>query len=171
MDSNLKTSLWLQFGAAIDTLDDNIGLCPASLWTAAVWPDEEDERYGQFWYVATHTLVWLDLFLTGSGEGFAPPAPFVRGRLPDTPYTQDQVRAYLQACRHKCRATIEGLTDERAQQLCPFPWFKPTFLELQLYCMRHVMEHAAQLGYFLGQQGVVGMDWVSQARERGAQEL
>jgi hypothetical protein len=42
---------------------------------------------------------------------------------------------------------------------------EPTFLELQLYCMRHVMEHAGQLAYFLGQKGVTGMDWVSQARE------
>lgn len=31
MDANLKTSLWLQFGAAIDTLDDAIRLCPESL--------------------------------------------------------------------------------------------------------------------------------------------
>ncbi len=41
---------------------------------------------------------------------------------------------------------------------------EPAFLELQLDCMRHGMEHAGQLSYFLGQQGVMGMDWVSQAR-------
>jgi hypothetical protein len=165
MNTNLKTSLWKQYGAAIDTLDDAIGLCPDHLWTAVVWKDDEEARYGQFWYVAYHTVVWLDLFLTGSRDGFMPPAPFIRGKLPDQPYAQDQVRAYLANCREKCRATIEGLTDERAQERCPFPWMEPTFLELQLYCMRHVMEHAGQLAYFLGQQGVTGMDWVSQARE------
>ena len=164
MDGNVKTSLWLQFGAAIDTLADAIGLCPDHLWPAVVWPDEDDARYGQFWYIATHTLVWLDLFLTGSAEGFAPPPPFMRGALPDRPYTKDEVRVYLVHCRQKCRATIEALTDERAAQRCRFNWMEPTFLELQLYCMRHVMEHAGQLSYFLGQQGVVGMDWVSQAR-------
>ncbi len=42
---------------------------------------------------------------------------------------------------------------------------EPTYLELQFYCMRHVMEHAGQLGYFLGQNGVVEMDWVAAARE------
>ncbi|MCA9867099.1 MAG: DinB family protein [Anaerolineae bacterium] len=168
MDTNLKTSLWQQFGAAIDTLNDAINLCPDHLWTAVVWPDEEDARYGQFWFIAYHTLFWLDLFLTGSSEGFAPPAPFIRGALPDHPYTQDEVRAYLVQCRAKCRATIEGLTDERARQRCPFRWMEPTFLELQFYCMRHVMEHAGQLGYFLGQQGVAGIDWVSQAREEVA---
>lgn len=165
MDTNLKTSLWKQFGAAIDTLDDAIMLCPDNLWTAVVWKDDEDARYGQFWYIATHTLVWLDLYLTGTAEGFAPPAPFSRSALPDQPYTKDQVRAYLARCRGKCRATIEGLTDERARQLCRFNWMEPTFLELQLYCMRHVMEHAGQLGYFLGQNNVAGIDWVSQARD------
>lgn len=166
MDTHLKTSLWLQFGAAIDTLDDAIGLCPDHLWTAVLWPDEEDERFGQFWFVAYHTLSWLDRFLTGSLEGFAPPAPFIRGALPDKPYTKDQIRAYLEQCRRKCQATIESLTDERARQPCPFPWFEPTFLELQLYCMRHVQEHATHLSYFLGQHDVSDLDWVAQARNR-----
>lgn len=168
MDSHVKTSIWLQYGAAIDTLEDALALCPEHLWTAVLWDDEEDARYGQFWFVAYHTLFWLDLFLTGSREGFAPPAPFVRGALPDAPYTIEQVRAYLAQCRAKCQATIESLTDERAQEPCPFPWFEPTFLELQFYSLRHVMEHAAQLSFFLGQQGVVGMDWVAQARKGAA---
>lgn len=165
MDTHLKTSIWNQYGAAIDTLDDAIGLCPDHLWAAVVWNDEEDARYGQFWYITTHTLVWLDLYLTGSAEGFAPPAPFIRGALPDQPYTKAQVRAYLAHCRRKCRATIDALTDERAQEICTFRWMEPSFLELQLYCMRHIMEHAGQLGYFLGQRGVAGMDWVAVARE------
>lgn len=164
MNTDLKASVWRQFGAAIDMLDDAIGLCPDPLWTAAVWPDDEDVRYGQFWYVATHTVVWLDLFLTGSGQGFQPPPPFVRGALPDEPYTQEQVRGYLAQCRDKARAMTEGLTDEQAGRRCTFSWFEPTYLELQLYNMRHVMEHAAHLGYFLGRQGVAGVDWVSQAR-------
>jgi hypothetical protein len=165
MDPNLKTSLWNQYGAAIDTLGDAIGLCPDDLWTAVVWQDDEDARYGQFWFIAYHTLFWLDLFLTGSPEGFAPPPPFVRGALPDQPYPQEQVRVYLAHCRQKCRASIEGLTDERAREICTFRWMKLTYLELQLYCMRHIMEHAGQLGYFLGQRGVVGIDWVSKARD------
>jgi len=165
MNTHLKTSLWNQYGAAIDTLDDAIGLCPDPLWTAVLWRDDEDARFGQLWFVAYHTLFGLDLFLTGSSEGLLPPAPFVRGRLPDEPYAKDHVRAYLLHCREKCRTTIEALTDERARERCPFPWMEPTFLELQLYCMRHIMEHAGQLGYFLGQQGVAGMDWVSQARD------
>jgi hypothetical protein len=39
------------------------------------------------------------------------------------------------------------------------------FLELQIYTMRHVQEHAAQMNLLLGQNGVTGPDWIAQARE------
>jgi len=165
MDTWLKTSVWQQFGAAIDTLDDALRLCPDHLWTANLWKDSEDMRYGQFWFIAYHTLSWLDLFLTGSQTGFAPPAPFTRGKLPETPYTKEQIKWYLDHCRAKSQATIEALTDEKAQQKCVFEWMEPTFLELQLYSMRHIQEHAAQLNLMLGQHDVTGKDWVAKARE------
>lgn len=163
MDSWLKTLVWQQFGASIDMFADAIRLCPDHLWTAALWTDTEDVRYGQFWYIAYHTLSWLDLYLTGTSEGFLPPAPFIRGKLPETPYTKEQISTYLQHGRSKCQATLAALTDEQAHRRCVFPWFEASFLELQLYNMRHVQEHGSQLNLFLGQQGVTGMDWVSQA--------
>ena len=168
MDTMLKTSVWQQFGAAIDMFSDAISLCPDHLWTAVLWNDPEDARYGQFWFIAYHTLFWLDLYLTGSSEGFAPPAPFIRGKLPEQPYTKDQICAYLDQCRRKCQSTIESLTDEKAHQICTFKWMEPTFLELQLYSMRHVQEHAAQLNLFLGEKGVSGQDWVAKARDKAS---
>ena len=41
-----------------------------------------------------------------------------------------------------------------------------SFLELQLYTMRHVQEHAAQLSLFLGQHGIPdeALDWVPLAK-------
>ena len=165
MDTILKTGIWQQFGAAIDTLDDALRLCPDHLWETVLWEDTEDARYGQFWFIAYHTLFWTDLFLTGIPEGFTPPAPFIRGSLPEKPYTKADVCNYLKQCRQKCQSTIEGLTDEQAYRVCTFAWMTPTFLELQLYSMRHVQEHAAQLNLVLGQRGVTGQDWVAKARE------
>ena len=165
MDSRLKIGLWQQFGAAIDMLDDAISACPERLWTAALWEDSNDPRYGHFWFVAYHTLFWLDLYLHGSIEGFAPPAPFMRRGLPDEPYTKDEVLGYLAQCRHKCHALIEGLTEEQAHAIHKFEWMEPSFVELQLYSMRHVQEHAAQLNLLLGQHGVTGPDWVAKARD------
>src|SRR5688572_14007894 len=126
MDTMLKTSIWQQFGAAIDMLDNALNACPDALWTAALWDDPDEPRYGQFWFVAYHTLFWLDLFLTGSAAGFAPPAPFIRGALPEKPYTKAEVGTYLKQCRQQCRVVIEALTDEKARQICTFEWMEPT---------------------------------------------
>lgn len=165
MDTAFKTLIWQQYGAAIDMLDDAIRNCPDHLWTAAVWEDEDDARYGQFWYVAFHTLSWLDLYLTGDYEGFKPPAPFLRGQLPESPYTKADIRSYLLHGRRKCQSVIEGLTDEKAHQLCTFPFMELGFLELQIYTMRHVQEHGAHLNLFLGQNKVAtDADWIAQAR-------
>ena len=38
MDTWLKTSVWQQFGAAIDTLDDALRLCSGVEKLLAVWP-------------------------------------------------------------------------------------------------------------------------------------
>jgi hypothetical protein len=56
MTFSWKTSVWQQYGAAIDMLEDAIRLCPDHLWIAVVWDDTEDVRYGQFWFVAYHSL-------------------------------------------------------------------------------------------------------------------
>lgn len=163
MDEAQKTIVWQQFGAAIDMLDDALSFCPDRLWTAAVWSDSEDARYGQFWFIAYHALRWLDLYLAGPADPaeFAAPPPFVTGALPDEPYTKADVRTYLRECRHKCQTTIEALTDERAREICT--WEQPYF-RLQLMSMRHVQEHASQLNLFLGQNGIAGPDWVAAAR-------
>jgi len=166
MDTMLKTSIWQQFGASIDMLDDAISLCPDHLWTTQMWKDPEDAAYGQFWFIAYHTLFWLDLFLTGSYEDFLPPPPFIRGKLPEKPYTKEQVYNYLGECRRKAQAIIEGLTDEQANRRCKFNWMEPTFLELQLYSMRHIQEHGAQLNLVLGQHDITGQDWVAVARNK-----
>jgi hypothetical protein len=66
-------------------------------------------------------------------------------------------------------AIFETLTDEKANQRCEFPWGEEvSFTELQLYNMRHVQEHAAQLSLHLGQKGVSAPDWVARAEHKAA---
>jgi DinB superfamily len=162
MDPLIKTAVWQQFGASIDMLADAMRACPDELWSAPLWNDPDGQQaYAQFWYRVYHTLSWLDLYLSGSAEeDFTPPAPFKRGVLPETPYTKDQLRAYLEHGRSKCRSTIEALTDERARQRCKYEWMDLSFFELLLYTMRHVQEHGAQLHMFLGQHDIAVNDWV-----------
>ena len=178
MDNVWSAVLWKQFGAAIDMLDDAMLACPDSLWRQPVWHDPSvPSQRAEFWYVAYHTLFWLDLYLFGSEEGFAPPAPFTLveeedsvSSLPDRPYSKDELRAYLVSVRQKCRAIIETMSDEYARHPVDFPWITEgeavSYFELQLYNMRHVQEHAAQLSLLLGQHDVqADIDWVARARD------
>jgi hypothetical protein len=175
METWWRTALWQQFGAAIDMLDNALISCPDSLWRQPVWHDPSVPTQGaEFWYVAYHALFWLDLYLSGSAEGFAPPAPFAleeldpAGVMPARPYTREELRAYLAFARHKGHTTMEALTDEQARQFVDIPWAKGrafSYLELQLYNMRHIQEHAAQLSLFLGQNAIhVGSSWIARAK-------
>ena len=176
IDTMWRTALWRQFGAAIAMLENALVACPASLWPARLWSDPEAPAYPAFWSLTHHTLFWLDLYLTGSLEAFAPPTPFTQDEsgpsrvLPEEPYTREELHAYLVRLRQKCQITLLSLSDEQAQRQVAFPWrwWKPmSFFELQLYTLRHVQEHAAQLSLFLGQHGIPGeaLDWVGQAKE------
>lgn len=180
MESSWSHALWRQFGAAIEMLENALVACPDSLWTERLWPDPSPPwfppQFGEFWYVSFHVLVWLDLYLSGvPEEDFAPPAPFAQGELdsvaslPARPYTKEELHEYLSSIRQKCRTTLAELTDERARRSVEYPWSKGqpvSFLELQLFNLRHVQEHAAQLSLFLGQHGIPGAEigWVSRAQ-------
>lgn len=171
MDANLKTSIWQQFGAAIDYLADTVSACPDEFWRASLWKTPNHQpAFAQFWYIAYHTLFWLDLYLTGTEEGFLPPKPFSlieqdeNGPLPERVYTKDELLAYLKDCRRTCQATIEALTDEMAERHCQFGWGECSFMELLLYNLRHVHGHASQLNMLLGQNIGPQPDYIVQAR-------
>ena len=170
MDSRWKTVLWQQLGAAIDMLDNALRACPDHLWRARLWNEPEKPELAEFWYLAYHTLFWLDLYLSGAVEGFVPPAPFTldeldpAGIVPEPPYTRYVLLAYLDHDRKKCQATIEALTDETAWRRCKFPWVELSFVELLLDNMRHVQEHTAQLNMILGQQAGWSPKWVAKAK-------
>ena len=71
-----RTALWRQFGAAIDMLENALLACPSTHWNGLLWSDYSDPEFAAFWSITYHTLFWLDVYLTGSREGFALPAPF-----------------------------------------------------------------------------------------------
>ncbi len=180
MDSFWKDALWQQFGAAITMLENTLVACPASLWRECLWSAPSDHPLLQedaaFWSITYHILFWLDVYLTGSHESFAPPVPFTLNEInpasafPRQPYTRDELHGYLVHLRQKCQTTIAELSDEHAHQQVAFPWLEGismSFLELQLFNMRHVQDHAAQLSLFLGQHAIPGevLDWVPRAKD------
>ncbi|MEX2161415.1 MAG: DinB family protein [Anaerolineales bacterium] len=153
--------LWHQYGAAIDDLEYVLRDCPDELWEEMLWDDHADQwvarGFSKFWYLGYHVLFWLDLYLFGAEEGFAPPAPFdlvemhANESLPRI-YSREELLHYLAACREKCKDIVLGMTEEEARRMCKFPWGELPYGELQLYNLRHVAEHGSQLRMFLGQR-------------------
>jgi hypothetical protein len=145
MDATWRPILWQQFGAAIDMLENAMLACPDELWS-------DRSQRPEFWYVAFHTLFYLDLYLSDSVEGFTPPAPFTldemdpAGVLPERPYTKHELQTYL-------------------KYGCAFSWIDLSVAESLLYNMRHVQHHAAQLNLILRQKIDSAPRWVRKAKE------
>jgi uncharacterized damage-inducible protein DinB len=158
----VRDALWNQLGAAIDTLGDAIGACPDHEWGATI-----GER--EIWYLAFHTLFFLDLYLTGTTEGFAPPPPFgleeldPAGVLPPRIYTREELRGYQALLRARALDTIGSMDEADAARLCRFWWEMP-YLELLLYTARHTQHHAAQINLLLRQRTDAAPRWVGRAR-------
>ena len=166
MIDELKESLWRQFGASIDMLDNAIRVYPEAQW----------QVHPRIFYMSYHTLVFLDYYLTmPSPAGFSAALPFtlvepenippdaLDDLLPDRMYTKDELLTYLHASRVKCRTLIDGLTEEKikARWIEEDGGMNYSQLEILLYNMRHVQHHAAQLNLLLRQHTGVGSKWVA----------
>lgn len=163
MDTTWKTIIWQQYGAAIDMLENCIVACPEIIWS-------DRSRQPEYWYIAYHTLFFLDFYLSDSIEGFVPPPPFgleeldPAGVLPPRVYTKDELLYYLRHGRNKCRAAIQALTDESVSKDCGSKRPGITVAEMLLYNMRHVQHHAAQLNLILRQTVDSAPTWVSKTK-------
>jgi hypothetical protein len=159
MDATSRAVLWQQFGAAIDMLDAAIRVCPEELWN-------DSTREPHFWYLAYHTLFFLDLYLSDSIEGFAPPEPFTlseldpAGVLPGRIYMKAEVLEYLAHGRDKARRRVATLTAQNTEETCHYRWIDLTKLEAVLYSLRHVQHHTAQLNLLLRQAGAPVPGWI-----------
>lgn len=160
MDSSFKETLWKQFGAAIDMLENSLVACPNELW----------DTDSKFWYIAYHTLFYLDYYLSDEPETFLPPKPFTLsefdpdGLMPERTYSKEELLSYLKFGRQKCHDLIAGLTAERIAKRFVNQYRNYSIFEILLYNMRHVQHHAAQLNLLLRQGMDSAPNWVSQTK-------
>jgi hypothetical protein len=160
MYKSVNKTLWSQFSASIDMLENAIMLCPAEHWNTGT----------RFWYNAYHCLFFLDYYLTMDPKTFSPPAPFTLSEFEDTMpervYEKQELINYLQYNREKGRQLISGLTEEKlfGRWINVSGSMNYTVFEILLYNMRHVQHHAAQLNLLLRQSINDAPDWVSQGR-------
>jgi uncharacterized damage-inducible protein DinB len=163
MDKTFKEILWNQFGGSIDMFENAIKACPDD-----VWGDRSHEH--EYWYIAYHTLFWLDFYLSESPDGFSPPEPFnldemdPAGIIPEQPYSKEEMLSYLLHCRNKLRSRIENMTEDKASARFKFNWMDFSITELMLYNMRHVQHHGAQLNLILRQKTNSAPGWVGRTK-------
>ena len=159
MENSINKSLWNQFGASIDMLENAIVLCPPEHWNTGT----------KFWYNAFHCLFFLDYYLTMDPKTFSPPKPFTLSEfedtMPDSVYEKHELISYLQYNRNKCYTLIINLTMDILQER----WINVSgsmnysVLEILLYNIRHVQHHAGQLNLLLRQSIDRTPDWVFRA--------
>jgi len=159
MNQSVNESLWKQFGASIDMLENAILMCPDELW------DTGDK----FWYISYHCLFFLDYYLSLEPTKYISPQPFTNsefeGKLPERAYTKDELLAYLRASRKKCHKLLSDFSiDEISEMRWVNSYRNFSMFEMLLYNMRHVQHHSAQLNKLLRQKMDNAPAWVAQTK-------
>ncbi len=163
MDQTCKEMVWQQLGAAIDTLESAVTDCPDERWA------DRTHKF-EYWYWVSHTLFWLDYYMSEDFDNFHPPEPFgmeemdPAGVIPPRPYTKDELLKYLRFGRDKAKKAVFDMTAEKAAQTYKFRAADVRFDELFLYIMRHIQHHAAQLNLILRQEFDQGSGWKFQSK-------
>jgi DinB superfamily len=167
----MREILWNQFGASIDMLINVVSNCP----------DEYFLDNKRFYYIAFHSTIFLDYYLTIPPKDFSPllsftqkdpedrPKEAIDDLIPDKFYSKQEIVEYLKQSREKCRELIESLTDEKLKERFkegnePQDMDYP-ILEILLYNLRHTQHHTAQLNMMLRQYNDKHMEWAFRVGE------
>lgn len=137
---DLAATLTSQYLASLDMLRQSIEACPPSLWNAG-----SDKN--KFWQVAFHTLYFVHEYLADSYDSFEPwekhrpgyedfPAP-----QDGEPYDKATLLEYLAFCQEHVVERLPQLQLEQPEGHGD----AMTVLELQIFSIRHVMQHTGEL--------------------------
>lgn len=165
MNKSTNTIVWNQFGASIDMLINVVSNCPNNFF----------EQNPRFYYIAFHSTIFLDYYLTIPPSNFVPllaftqkedkdrPKESIDDLIPDKVYSKQEVVDYLIKSREKCRQLIDSLTEEKLSERFkegdePNDMDYP-ILEILLYNMRHTQHHTAQLNMLLRQDIEKHVGW------------
>jgi hypothetical protein len=143
-----------QYLASLEMLKQTITRCPESIWNAA-----SDKN--KFWQVAYHALFFTHLYVADAEEAFIPWIKHRDGyedfQVPQMsePYDRDTVLEYLAFCQQHVADRVPRLNLEEGFDGRPY-----TKLELQIYSIRHIMQHTGELMERVGTRADAQIDWV-----------
>jgi hypothetical protein len=111
--------------------------------------------------VAWHALEVFDYDLNGEFGPWTPPAPFAgHPHWRDVPrlaaaWSPSEMLGYVEYCRERARATLAGMTDERAARALPAAhrYAGQPHARVIMALVGHTTEHAAQIRQFITTAG------------------
>jgi hypothetical protein len=152
-----------QYLAALEMLKQAVEKCPEELWDV---PAEQN----RFWQVAYHALFYAHLYLQKTVQDFRPwpkhregsESPGGEAGKSGTPYTREEILEYLAVCQEQVAVQTASLDLEAPSS---FEWQPLNKLELQIYNIRHIQQHAGELYERLGAKAAIELHWVGQGPE------
>jgi DinB superfamily len=159
--TSIRESIWNQFGASLEMLENAINMCPDEHWDTTT----------NFWYTSYHCVFWTDYYLSTDPSKFAPPSPFTlsefdpTGKKPGRTYNKTEVLGYLEHCRQKANRLIFELTVAKLNDRWINDYKNFSLLEILFYNVRHIQHHSAQLNLLLRQTINNAPTWVSHAKK------
>lgn len=160
----IKKVIQSQYYAALKMLQQTVENCPDTIWN-------DDKDAPRFWQIVFHTLFYVHLYLQPEEKDFIPwekqrgEAQFL-GNLPwapdqkpviGEPYSKEEILQYLDFCQNEVDAKIPLLDLKAASG---FAWLPMNKLELQVYNIRHIMQHTGELSTILRLQVNRLIDWI-----------
>lgn len=165
---DIHTVIQSQYHASLDMLAQTIKKCPDKIWNRS-----EDKNLT--WQLAYHTLFYTHLYLSPNEEKFSPwekhrpdyynmnTSADLKDEEPkiDKPYTKTEILEYLELLQGQIDEMV-SIIDLHAES--GFHWLPFNKLELQLYNIRHLMQHTGELGERLGYAEKIEIDWIGKRK-------
>jgi hypothetical protein len=151
---DLAAILISQYQASLEMLKQTIRKCPEAIWNA-------DSDKNKFWQVTYHAIYFVHEYLADSEKTFT---PWEKHRevydFDETqtfePYDKETILEYLAFCQQHVAERVPQLKLDEPEG----HGRSMTTLELQIYSIRHLMQHTGELMERLGTRTGMQIDWV-----------
>jgi len=157
---NIRSALKSQLHASLAMLRIVVENCPDALW-------DDGEHPRKFWRIAYHATYYGHLYLMQTLEDFEPWPKYqadhqrIYGEVAEFPAcSKGDVLEYIEYVDGMVDRQIDALDLE--SQESGFSWYTMPKLDHVMVNIRHVQEHAGQLGERLLQAGA-DISWVGKA--------
>lgn len=145
-----------QYHAALVMLRQTVEKCPDPLWLDASYTNPA-------WHVAYHVLYYTHLYLQPTADGFIPwemhrdDLGGLENSDPSLAYRKGEILKYLDFCLGQVDEQVRSVNLEAESG---FDWLPFSKLELQIYNIRHIQHHTAELSERIGAHDGVDFPWV-----------